>query len=496
MNFASIIYGLFFLITLGLVWGVKTNSMRLVMVVVTSIFFYASWQIQYLPLMIGILFINFYLGRWMSNAIESDHNHSHSAVENWQWYRFLLLIVGVLSNICLLLGFKYTPFVLDILGNLYHRADLLNLGIEIKERVVVPLGISFFSFECIAYLIDIYRGAPSASSLLKFSAYKLFFPKLISGPITRYHSLSGQLLTLRPPHTDQVASGVWLIACGAFKKALLADNLGILVRLIFDNLHRAGSWDIQLATFAYGLQLYLDFSGYVDMARGSGLLLGLNLPENFQAPYFTTNIADFWRCWHITLGDWLRNYLYFPLGGSRHGLIRTSLNLCGVMIIAGVWHGAAWGFMIWGGLHGLALVCHRLTVGLSQQISRIGHWWETWTGKVMAWLLTQLVVFGSWIFFRLPDPKDSGWAISHLFFHSPDGQFDQKVYMETIGIDRTLVGLALVLLFTSMGLLNLARVNFKLDLHWSIKLLFSPLCFYLVWLFAPQGGLPYIYFDF
>ncbi|MFM7615402.1 MAG: MBOAT family O-acyltransferase, partial [Synechococcales cyanobacterium] len=147
------------------------------------------------------------------------------------------------------------------------------------------------------------------------------------------------LLTLRPPHTDQVASGVWLIACGAFKKALLADNLGILVRLIFDNLHRAGSWDIQLATFAYGLQLYLDFSGYVDMARGSGLLLGLNLPENFQAPYFTTNIADFWRRWHITLGDWLRNYLYFPLGGSRHGLIRTSLNLCGVMIIAGVWHG-------------------------------------------------------------------------------------------------------------------------------------------------------------
>ncbi|MFM8006812.1 MAG: MBOAT family O-acyltransferase, partial [Dolichospermum sp.] len=194
----------------------------------------------------------------------------------------------------------------------------------------------------------VYRGHPPAAKFIEFATYKLFFAKLISGPITRYHHLQFQFNTLQFPTIDKTAEGLWLIARGAVKKGIFADNLGIFVDLCFGNLQRAGSTDLWLATFAYGLQLYLDFNGYVDIARGSALLFGLVLPENFNFPYFSTSIADFWRRWHITLGDWLRNYLYFPLGGSRRGLIRTCGNLLIVMLLAGIWHGSAWGFIVWG----------------------------------------------------------------------------------------------------------------------------------------------------
>ncbi len=505
MNFASIIYGLFLLSTIGLFWVVERVSVRLLILTVASLLFYASWQVQYVPLMVAALLMNYYLGRAIAASVASKADPSQLHLsndewqivqENWQRQRLILLVTGIVINVLLLLGFKYVPFLLNTTGATLNQPSLQDWAIRIKESVVVPLGISFFSFECIAYLIDVYRGAPAATNLLGFSAYKLFFPKLISGPITRYHGLSNQFRKLQPPSLAQVTDGVWLIACGAMKKVLLADHLGILVKLSFDNLQRAGSGDIWLATFAYGLQLYLDFSGYVDMARGSALLLGLTLPENFRAPYFTTSIADFWRRWHITLGDWLRNYLYFPLGGSRRGLVRTCVNLMVVMLIAGIWHGSAWGFIIWGGLHGLALVIHRLTAGLGQRLPALNDWWDNWPGLWLGWLLTQTMVFFAWIFFRLPDLKDSGWAIQHLLGHTADAQFAQKVYVEAIGLDRLQLTLLLILLFVSMGILNLMRETFKVDLHWPVKLLLALPCFYLVWLIAPQGGLPYIYFDF
>ena len=244
-------------------------------------------------------------------------------------------MLGIILNTLLLLGFKY----------LAPTVSLLNLDAAVW---LMPWGLSFFTFECIAYLVDVYRGSPASDRLLEFAAYKLFFPKLLSGPITRFHSFTGQLKTFSLPPLSQSVEGLWLIASGAVKKLLIADRIGLLVNLSADSLPRAGSGDIWLLAFAYGLQLYLDFSGYVDVARGSALLLGVNLPQNFNFPYFSTSIADFWRRWHITLGDWLRNYLYFPLGGSRNGLARTCLNLMLIMLIAGIWHGDRWGFIVWG----------------------------------------------------------------------------------------------------------------------------------------------------
>jgi alginate O-acetyltransferase complex protein AlgI len=289
---------------------------------------------------------------------------------------------------------------------------------------------------------------------------------------------------------------LWLIALGATKKALVADRLAVIVDLSFTHLVRAGSWDLWLATLAYGLQLYLDFSGYVDIVRGSAILLGLTLPENFEDPYFTTSIADFWRRWHMTLGNWLRNYLYFPLGGSRLGLFRTCFNLLMVMLIAGIWHGAAWGFIVWGVYHGLALVVHRLIDSISKTSYALKSFWKSLPGTVLAWLMTQLMVFTAWIFFRLPNLKDSWFAISHLWGKEADPQFTQKIYLDTLGIDRLQFTWILFALVGVMTLLFLLQRRLNLQLNWPIKLVLIPVSLYLVWLLAPQGALPYIYFDF
>ncbi|MGE5660361.1 MAG: MBOAT family O-acyltransferase [Actinomycetota bacterium] len=497
MTFISLKYAQFLLIFLAIYWLIPRPKWRLWVILVASILFYASLQIEYIPLLFLSIFFNYRLSHAIGEPL--DWRIANAA---WNRRRFLILWLGIILNVVLLFSFKYVPFFLNSLGTFLNLPLALETANWVHVYVIAPLGLSFFCFECIAYLIDVYRGAPAAPSLLEFASYKFFFPKLISGPITRYHHLLNQLgmtgkksSVLKFPTPDQIAEGLWLIATGAVKKGILADNLGRFVAVSFDNLQRAGSGDIWLATLGYGLQLYLDFSGYVDIARGSALLMGLNLPQNFDFPYFSPNIADFWRRWHITLGDWLRNYLYFPLGGSRTGLFRTCFNLLIVMLIAGIWHGAAWGFIVWGGLHGLALVIHRLTESFSQQFS-LEKFWLSPLGIIVSWLLTQTMVFGSWIFFRLPDLKDSGWAISHLWGHSADVQFSQKVYVEAFGLERFQIAELLLILVLSMGASYLLHKVLKLELNWPLKLLLGPLCLLAVLVLAPKGGLPYIYFDF
>ncbi len=490
MTFISVIYALFLLILLGLYWIIPWRPWQLFILLMASLIFYCTLQIQYIPLLLLWTIFNFGLALSLVEPQEWEIPNI-----SWNRRRAFLLTLGIVLNVLILVGFKYLPFIFNILGTAWNLPVMINTGNWIDQYVMAPLGLSFFCFELIAYLVDVYRGAPAATSLLEFTAYKLFFAKLISGPITRYHHLNTQFKTLKFPVSEQIADGLWLLARGAIKKGLLADNIGILVDLSFSNLQRAGSGDLWLATFAYGLQLYLDFSGYVDLARGTALLLGLSLPINFDAPYFTTSIADFWRRWHITLGDWLRNYLYFPLGGSRVGLFRTCLNLMIVMLIAGIWHGAAWGFVVWGGLHGLALVIHRLTDALFTQLS-ITWIWKTLPGILIAWFITQLMVFMAWIFFRVPNLQDSWWVMNHLWGHPADVQFAHKVYVEALGLERHNLVILLAAVFGLMMLTTFLNRWLTLELNWAVKLVLVPLCFFTVWLLAPEGGLPYIYFDF
>ncbi|MCG8366901.1 MAG: MBOAT family protein, partial [Pseudanabaenales cyanobacterium] len=300
----------------------------------------------------------------------------------------------------------------------------------------------------------------------------------------------------KAPQLSQTVEGLWLIASGAVKKLLIADHLAVFVNLSFENLERAGSTDIWLATFAFGLQLYLDFSGYVDIARGSAIFLGFNLPQNFNFPYFATSIADFWRRWHMTLGAWLRNYLYFPLGGSRRGILRTCLNLVIVMLIAGIWHGDNWGFLIWGGLHGLALAIHRLMQAAANRWPWLEKGWTSPPGALAAWLITQGMVFGSWLFFKLFNPKDFTLALEKIWGHAADIQFIEKVYIESLGLSRPQLMLLLGSLMIVMGIIYGFNRDFKLQLSWPVKLLLVPVCLFLAWLLAPSETLPYIYFEF
>jgi len=494
MSFISLTYAFFLISVLLLYWLISSQWLRLWVLLAASIVFYTTQQPQYVPLLVASAWVNYQIGRAIALPADWREENWHAEHQAWNRRRLSLLWLGIVLNIILLLGFKYIPFLASIAGDLLGWQTLPQ-QVE-KINILVPLGISFFSFECIAYLVDVYRGAPAAQQFLRFSAYKLFFPKLINGPITRYPQLISQLQNQTFPSLDRISEGLWLIAWGATKKGLLADNLATPVKLIFDNTLRAGSGDLWLGIVAYGFQIYLDFSGYVDIARGTAMLLGFELPQNFDFPYFTTSIADFWRRWHMTLGDWLRNYLYFPLGGSRQGLGRTCLNLMIVMAIAGIWHGAAWGFIVWGLLHGLALVVHRLTDAVSNSADWLKRFWQSLPGVVVAWMLTQGMVCASWVFFRLPNLKDSLLVVQRLWGYSADAQFAQKVYGETLGLAPFQFGMLLWSLGVLMGFAYLCDRALKIQFSWVVKLLLVPLCLYAVWVLAPEGALPYIYFDF
>lgn len=505
MSFNSPFYILFLFIVVVFYWAIPQAELQLFLLLIASLFFYGSLlfssllyaylQWYYIPLFLLITLFNWQLGK----IIAFDKRDTRKSTKN---RKRIFLWVGIIFNILLLAGFKYIPFLLGTVSSIYQQLNnaplvaVQDATLWVTESLVVPLGISFFTFESIAFLVDSFRGQIVVGSLLQFTTYKLFFPKLISGPITAYDEFYRQINKKSQPQLPQIAEGAWLITIGIFKKALIADRLGFLVGLCFGNAERAGSTDLWLGIIAYGLQLYLDFSGYVDMARGSAMLLGFNLPENFDFPYFSTSIADFWRKWHMTLGSWLRQYLYFPLGGSRVGLVHTCFNLILVMLIAGIWHGAAWGFLVWGGLHGIALAVHRLTDVASKKSPSLQLFWQHPGGILLAWFLTQSMVLLTWVCFRLPNLDQAGMVLSRLWGHRGDVQFAQQIYQGTIGLNPPQLFTLLAILWVCLTLNFFLQRHLKVDVNLHLKLFMIPLILFIVWLLAPEGGMPYIYFNF
>lgn len=481
MDFLSLDYAQFLIITAFVYWLLPNVQARLLVIVTASLVFYSFIQRQYVWLLLVMLTINFWLGKEICKG--------DKFLKQW------LLFVGVFFNVLLLFGFKYIPFVAAVIGNITGLPVGSSLAIWAKANIIPPITLSFFVFELIAYLIDTYRGNTPARDFLSFAAYKLFFAKLLSGPITRYQEFAPQISTRTLPALSDITEGVWLFACGAVKKGIIADNMARLVDLCFRNTERAGSLDLWVALIGYGIQIYCDFSGYIDMARGSALLLGFKLPQNFDFPYFSTSISDFWRRWHMTLGAWMRSYLYIPLGGSRGGLWRTCLNLMIIMFVVGIWHGANWGFIIWGIWHGAALVGHRLWMELCSSFEGLNKIWKYLPMKIVAILMTQLVVFVGWIPFRLPNLADTNMFLNRLWGYQSDPQFGVKIYVESLGI--TLGQIILLMI----GLLLMSLVAYQCDrakwqLNWQIKLFLVPISLFLVSILSPDKKLPFIYFDF
>jgi alginate O-acetyltransferase complex protein AlgI len=514
MNFISLIYCFFIGITLIFYWRRPNQQQQLWVIVMASLLFYALFYKDRPPLLLfvnlsllgTIIYVNFWIGKLLLESQITEYQIIQDNLLDRQQSKFLpktkserkrVLVVGIVFNVLLLLAAKYIPFFLTTLSSA-GLPELQTAANWYRGSILPPLGISFLTFESIAYLVDVYKGSPATGNLLKYAAYKSFFPKLISGPITHYHEFAPQLNLLKIPRLEIWLDGLWLIACGAVKKTLIADNLGSYVNIVFgeDTLNRAGSIDLWLAIFAYGWQLYFDFSGYVDIARGSSLFFGIELPENFNFPYLSSNIADFWRRWHITLGDWLRQYIYFPLGGSLKGIQRTCLNLLAIMLIAGIWHGPDWGFVLWGGVHGLALVVHRLIAYYSDRQPWLQRFWERPLGLIAGWLLTQPFVFLAWVLFRLPKPERSGWVLTHLWGQSADSQFAAKLTGAGIGLENGQLFFCLVSLSLLTGAIYYARRVLKVEIGWKLKLIMLPAAFYLVWLLVPAQSSPYIYFDF
>lgn len=349
---------------------------------VASLFFYGWWNPLYVPLLLASVVFNFLAGR----AIAGRPGH-----------RTPLLVTAVLCNLALLGYFKYANFLLGGLN------DSLQTGFNLAG-IVLPLGVSFFTFTQIAFLADAHRGGAKEYSFVHYLLFVTYFPHLIAGPILHHKEMMpqfGQPDVYRLNH-ENLAVGLGIFAVGLFKKVVLADGVAPFASQSFD----AAAYGVPLTLFeawggalAYTLQLYFDFSGYSDMAIGLSRLFGITLPVNFHSPYKAVNIAEFWRCWHMTLMRFLRDYLYVPLGGSHQGRARHYLNLMVTMLLSGLWHGAGWTFVIWGGLHGLFLIVNHawreLRRRLGQDLDRTG-----WTGRVLARSLTFVAVVVAWVFFR------------------------------------------------------------------------------------------------
>jgi len=376
----------------------KNERLRIVLLIAGSFIFYGYWDFRLIPLLVFSVVANWLFARAF---------HSRS--------RPYLVPVGIALNLFIIGLFKYANFFADMI------ADIANWQ-HSPWSIALPLGISFFTFQQISYLADLKRNSAPMYSFDKYVLFVTFFPQLIAGPIVRHNHIIKQfsLNPFREGMAERSARGLALFVIGLIKKVMLADNLAKISDVHFATATAGGPVDVAgawLATAAFGFQIYFDFSGYTDMAIGLGLMFGFILPINFNVPYRALSIRDFWRRWHITLSSFLREYLYIPLGGNRHGQIRLAIALGTTMLLGGLWHGAAWTFVAWGGLHGIALAANRA--------------WSR-TGLTMhplpAWAFTQSFVFMAWIFFRADDFKSASVMLESLI--KIDGWTMQSIHTQ------------------------------------------------------------------
>ncbi|MBK8007128.1 MAG: MBOAT family protein [Rhizobiales bacterium] len=340
-------------------------------------------------------------------------------------HKKLALLAGLTFNLGVLAAWKYTPLLIVTINSL---TGWKVPGTEAIDGWFIPMGISFYGFSGIAYMVDVYRGVVKAEpNLVRFSLFTTFFPHLVAGPILRAkefltHLNPGEL----PSRPEAPLEGTFLIARGLFKKLVLADSIAIAIDPFFADVSgaaTAGVWSLPYV-YLYALQIYFDFSGYTDIARGLGLWFGFRWPDNFNWPYLASSVQDFWRRWHMTLSRFLRDYLYIPLGGSKFGALRTLTALMVTMLLGGLWHGASWSFMIWGGLHGLFLCINYLWAKtlLSASLARLkGVSAAIWT--TVSIVLTFHAVCFAWIFFRLTSLADIGNCIRKLYEFDADKLF-------------------------------------------------------------------------
>jgi alginate O-acetyltransferase complex protein AlgI len=390
--------GLFLFLFAGFLWAYvslsKTHKPKLIFVTLFSLYFYYKSSGAYFVLLMFATVIDFTLAKLIHTSKD-------------EWYRKFYIVITLVVNLGMLGYFKYTNFLFDSFFSL--------TGQEFQPMdIFLPVGVSFFTFQSLSYTLDVYRGTlKPVDNILDYAFFVSFFPQLVAGPIVRASDFLPQIYRPTIVTDEMFGKGVFLIGCGLFKKAVISDYISTnFVDRIFDAPSLYSGVENLFAVYGYALQIYCDFSGYSDMAIGLALLLGFRFPLNFDSPYQSRNITEFWRRWHISLSSWLRDYLYISLGGNRKGEARTYLNQMITMLLGGLWHGASWRFIIWGGLHGLALTLHKFYRSRFPKAPGQDSLWKNF----MRILVTFHFVCFCWIFFRAANIHTVGEILNQIFF--------------------------------------------------------------------------------
>ncbi len=471
MLFNSFHFAYFFLLLFPVYWALPHRS-RNVLMLAASYYFYASWDPRFLALLVISTAMDYACG------LALDHIETTSR-------RKVFVAISMALNLGMLGWFKYYGFFASSLQQLCERLGW-HAPLESFE-LALPIGISFYTFQSMSYVIDVYRREIKPTrNFIQFAAFVSFFPHLVAGPIMRPTTLLPQIATPRRFNLDQFYHGVYLIFWGLTKKVVIADNLALLVNDLFGRSATINGGLALLAIYAFAFQIYCDFSGYTDAARGVAKCLGFELALNFNLPYFATSPRDFWARWHISLSTWLRDYLYIPLGGSRGGVPLMYRNLLLTMILGGLWHGARWTFVLWGLYQGIILVGHRL---LEPMLARVRTRDDV---EAFFWKLTRIVVtfhlvcFG-WLLFRASSVEQIVAMTSAIAF---------RCALPTTSYLLPVLAVVLPLLAVQVLQYKFKDLDIVLRAPWYVRSLFYTACFYAFVLGGEFGGSQFIYFQF
>lgn len=477
MNFVTLEFSIFFPIALLMLYISCSNlGMYKGILLSCNIFFYAYAGLAFLPLLLTVIILNWSAGRLLfSSNITSSK---------------IIITINIILHILLLVFFKYYEFIVLSLESIFSLGSSIPITLPLID-IFFPIGLSFYTFQGLSYAIDQYRNPKNRpQSFINVSLFISFFPTVLAGPIMRGHQFFPQL-TQHAYTSEELTTGFALILSGLFKKVVLASYLSEhIVREVFQSPTIYSSWTILAAVYSYSIQIFCDFSGYSDLAIGIGYLMGYRIPQNFHAPYLAYNLQIFWHCWHITLSQWLKDYLYIPLGGNKKG--NRYINLIITMVIGGLWHGSHLRFLIWGFLHGigLALVHFVKTIISShlkiQQLLNLPFIKQT--HYIISWMLTFHFVSFLWIFFRAEDIPSSLEIIKRILFFGQEGEGFPLLVIPVL-LTGLLIQVIGPYILTSF-------INFQKRLHWIIQAFVLAFICSIILKMGPDGIMPFIYFQF
>ncbi|MBO6015964.1 MAG: MBOAT family protein [Lachnospiraceae bacterium] len=480
MVFNSFSFLLFFPIVLA-VYFVVPKRARYLWLLLSSYYFYMSWNAKY-AILIGISTVITYLsGLFLERATQMTDEKRGLRFKKW------IVAGSFVTNLGILFFFKYFDFALSVCNNILTR-----IGLQIIDKpfdVLLPVGISFYTFQALSYTMDVYRGQIRAEkNIFRYALFVSFFPQLVAGPIERSTSLMKQMQKVHEIklwNYERITSGLSMMLWGYFMKMVIADRLAILVDQVFDGYEHCGATALILAAVFFAFQIYCDFGSYSLIAIGSAKVMGFTLMENFATPYFSRSIKEFWRRWHISLSTWFRDYLYIPLGGSRKGKVRTYVNLMLTFLASGLWHGASFSFVAWGGLHGLYQIIGDLTRPVKDKLIKSWHIrTECFSYRLLQRMITFVLVDIAWIFFRAGSLRRSVFYLVRIL-QNPDPWvlFDGSLFSLGLSNVEFLVAVCSLLILLAVDLLRYRR-SMRLDAYLSTQSLWYRWFIYLFLLCA------------